>query len=323
MVMDMSKSPMGSIACPDGKTTGGPVSPFFGASEANRDLQFAAPAVNFNGGYYVSRADKSMLSAELVNNSNDTKQIYCQTELEYLPENPAGAIEISLQVLEVDQCSEPAQTTSQMLSGCMGKLGGLITGQAPAEAPMMKGMVMIPSNSNSNSIIKSIINNLIHYHFITRHRNPAQEDPISQCQAHTQTPNTNKSTNGSTKSSKNPSTPSSLTLSKKRSFLSLPPEMRQDILLLTYDDKTVRDLAPWRNAQLDYAHIVYAQQFETLVLDHKIFITKWADVLRRAHEAIIEGVDFVEKKWNKGLKELIESMWRDMIRKGQRLLLGK
>lgn len=146
MVMDMTKSPMGPIACPDGKTTGAPVSPFFGASEANRDLQFVAPAVNFNGGYYVAKTDKLMLTAELVNYSNDTKQIYLQSELEYLPGKPAGAIEIGLQVLKVDQCSAPAPTTSQILSGYMGKLGGLITGKAPAEAPMMEGMIMVPKD---------------------------------------------------------------------------------------------------------------------------------------------------------------------------------
>lgn len=144
MVMDMSKSPMGPIACPDGKTTGAPVSPFFGASEANRDLQFVAPDVDFNGGYYVATTDKLMLSAELVNYTNDTKQVFCQTELEYIPGKPAGAIEIGLQVLEVDQCSAPAQTNAEKMAAAAGKLGGLITGKPPAEAPMMEGMIMIP-----------------------------------------------------------------------------------------------------------------------------------------------------------------------------------
>ncbi|QDS69951.1 hypothetical protein FKW77_002402 [Venturia effusa] len=146
MVMDMSKSAKGPIACADGKTTGAPVSPFFGASEANRDLQFVAPGVDFNGGYYVDKNDKLMLSAELVNYSNETKQIYCQTELEYLPGKPAGAIEIGLQVLEVDQCSAPAQTTTQMMSEYAGKLEALITGKPPANAPMMEGMIMAPKD---------------------------------------------------------------------------------------------------------------------------------------------------------------------------------
>lgn len=147
MVMDISKSPMGPIACPDGKATGAPVSPFFGASEANRDLQFVAPGVDFNGGYYVSSTDKLMFSAELVNYTNQTKQVYAQTEMEYIQGKPPGYIEIGLQVLEVDQCSAPPQTTQQMAQGFMSKLGGLISGKAPAgEMPMMEGMIMVPKD---------------------------------------------------------------------------------------------------------------------------------------------------------------------------------
>ncbi|KAE9964922.1 hypothetical protein BLS_007981 [Venturia inaequalis] len=146
MVMDMSKSPTGPIACPDGKVTGAPVSPFFGASEANRDLQFVAPGIDFNGGYYVGKNDKLMLSAELVNYTNKTKDVYAQTEMEYVPGKPTGAIEIGLQVLEVDQCSAPPQTTTQMVSSWMGKLGGLVTGKAPADSGMMEGMIMAPKD---------------------------------------------------------------------------------------------------------------------------------------------------------------------------------
>src|ERR1700712_4059256 len=133
MVMDKSKSTTGPIACPDGKVTGAPVSPFFGASEANRDLQFVAPEVDFNGGYYVAKTDRLMLSAEIVNYTNDTKQIYCQTELEYIPGKPAGAIDIGLQVLEVDQCSAPPTTAASALTGMIGTLSSAVTGKAPAD----------------------------------------------------------------------------------------------------------------------------------------------------------------------------------------------
>lgn len=152
MVMDMSKSTTGPIACPDGKVTGAPVSPFFGASEANRDLQFVTPEVNFNGGYYVARTDRLLLSAEIVNYTNDTKQIYCQTEMEYIPGKPAGAIEIGLQVLEVDQCSVSPATAASTLTSMMGKLGSAVTGKAPPEAPMMEGMIMAPKDQKKWSM---------------------------------------------------------------------------------------------------------------------------------------------------------------------------
>lgn len=51
-----------------------------------------------------------------------------------------------------------------------------------------------------------------------------------------------------------------------------------------------------------------------------MFITKWADVLRRAHEATIEDVDFVEKEWNKGLKKLVEEHGARYDTKGPKII---
>jgi hypothetical protein len=154
MVMDISKPTTGPIACPDGKVTGAPVSPFFGASEANRDLQFVAPEIDFNGGYYVAKTDKLLLSAEIVNYTNDTKQIYCQTEMEYLPGKTPGAIDIGLQVLEVDQCSTPPATAATTLTNMISSLSNAVTGKPVPQdhKPSMEGMIMPPKNQTKWSL---------------------------------------------------------------------------------------------------------------------------------------------------------------------------
>jgi hypothetical protein len=132
MVLDTSKSTTGPIACPGGKVTGAPVSPLMGASEANRDLLFVAPEIDFNGGYYVGKADKIMLSAEIVNYTNDTKKIYSVTEMEYVPGLPKGALDTGLQIIDVTQCDSST-------GGMQGHSGS-------------EGMIMAPKDKKKFSV---------------------------------------------------------------------------------------------------------------------------------------------------------------------------
>jgi hypothetical protein len=140
MVIDMTKSTTGPIACPDGKVTGEPVSPLMGASEANRDLLFVAPEVDFNGGYYIGKSDKLMLSAEIVNYTNDTKQIYSVTEMEYVPGRPRGSLDMGLQILDVGQCDTKAGA---------GGMSGMSGGEGMIMAPKDKKVFSVESKKMS------------------------------------------------------------------------------------------------------------------------------------------------------------------------------
>jgi hypothetical protein len=131
MVLDLKKSTTGPIACPDGKVTGAPVSPLMGSSEANRDLLFVAPEVDFNGGYYIGKSAQIMLSAEIVNYTNDTKKIYSVTEMEYVPGRPRGSLDTGLQIIDVGQCEVKGST-----AGMAG----------------MEGMIMAPKDKKIFSV---------------------------------------------------------------------------------------------------------------------------------------------------------------------------
>jgi hypothetical protein len=108
IIADASKKPVDPIACPGSEKapTALPMSVFMGASEANRDLVFATPDGRFNSGFYIGRTNKIILTAEIVNYSNSTQEIYSISEMEYIPGQPAGSLDVSMQVFSVTQCQK-------------------------------------------------------------------------------------------------------------------------------------------------------------------------------------------------------------------------
>lgn len=128
IIMDANKMSLKTqFACDNGKNAGMPVAPFAGASESNRDLYFVSPENKFNGGYYIGKGDAIMISAEVVNYTNDTKTLYSVSEMEYVPGRPKGALDVSLQVIDVGAC-------------------------VPATNGMMAGMVMPPKDKKTFSL---------------------------------------------------------------------------------------------------------------------------------------------------------------------------
>lgn len=86
-------------------------------------------------------------------------------------------------------------------------------------------------------------------------------------------------------------------------FFTLPRELRQQILLNTYDANVLRDPDLLATTQ----HYTWPPHY----WNHREHVKIWATALREVSSGIVEDVDFVEKKWLENLEELRheESSW--------------
>ena len=97
--------------CVEGGATIPDMGLLMGASEANRDLHF------YNGGkirtgFKLDKNDPIMLSAELVNYTNDTKKVYTITDFEYMEIQPADSRHVSMQVFDISSCNPNLKDSS-------------------------------------------------------------------------------------------------------------------------------------------------------------------------------------------------------------------
>ncbi|QDS69936.1 hypothetical protein FKW77_001920 [Venturia effusa] len=78
---------------------------------------------------------------------------------------------------------------------------------------------------------------------------------------------------------------------KRITFLDLPPEMRQEVFLVSFNDDELQNLFVM-DVRLD-------NKTERVIrnLDCRIEFNKQATTLRAVHLALIEDVDFAKKKW--------------------------
>jgi hypothetical protein len=105
MYVDVNKVGSSPIKCAEGNGTTLPdMGLLMGASEANRDLQFS-PGKDFDAGFFLSKSDWVMLSAEIVNYTNETKQIYSVTDFEYIETPPKKALDTTMSIFDIDMCS--------------------------------------------------------------------------------------------------------------------------------------------------------------------------------------------------------------------------
>src|SRR6195952_5114098 len=79
-------------------------STIMGASEEIGASSYTTPDGVFNSGYYIGKNERIMVTGEVVNYTNDTKKIYSVSDLEYIPGRPAGSLDVSVQVVSVNQC---------------------------------------------------------------------------------------------------------------------------------------------------------------------------------------------------------------------------
>jgi len=102
---DLAKAGKSPISCASGSGSTMPsMGLLMGASEANRDLQFAAAGSDFKSGFTLGKYDPIMMNGEIVNYSNQTKQIYTVSDIEYLETIPAGSLDSAMHVFNIDQC---------------------------------------------------------------------------------------------------------------------------------------------------------------------------------------------------------------------------
>jgi Stress up-regulated Nod 19 len=80
-----------------------------GASEANRDLEFSSSG-SVPSGFKTGKNDLVVLSAELVNYTNDTKKVYSVSDVEYIESPGAGSIHASLNIFDTTTCDSSASS---------------------------------------------------------------------------------------------------------------------------------------------------------------------------------------------------------------------
>jgi hypothetical protein len=65
---------------------------------------FTTPDYKFDSGFYVPKGDKIVVTGEIVNYNNETKNIYAVSEIEYLEGEVPGFKDVGTQILQVNQC---------------------------------------------------------------------------------------------------------------------------------------------------------------------------------------------------------------------------
>lgn len=107
IIADTAKIGPSPIKCavPDPKSSATPnMGLLMGASEANRDLQFAAGG-DVVSGFLIGKDDKIMLNGEIVNYTNDTKLIYSVSDVEYVEAAPKDALDATMNIFDITMCS--------------------------------------------------------------------------------------------------------------------------------------------------------------------------------------------------------------------------
>ncbi|KAF2668934.1 hypothetical protein BT63DRAFT_478836 [Microthyrium microscopicum] len=99
-----SSSAVSPGAVPSSMPSLGAPAVMMGASEEIGSNAYSTPDGTFNSGFYIGKADKVIMSGEVVNYSNDTKVIYAVSDVEFIPGRPPGSLDVQVQVLSVNQC---------------------------------------------------------------------------------------------------------------------------------------------------------------------------------------------------------------------------
>lgn len=98
------------VTCP-GNTTLSRRTPatFMGATEEANSSIFTTPDYKFDSGYYLGPDDKVVVTGEIVNYNNETKNVYAVSDLEYIPGRAKGFKDVATQILQVNQCDGGAE----------------------------------------------------------------------------------------------------------------------------------------------------------------------------------------------------------------------
>jgi hypothetical protein len=105
LIIDVNKSAPTIAVCPNGRGVQPPgMSMISGSSEDKGGAFFSTKDGQFNSGYYVGKDDKIVMNGDIVNYTNETKEVYSLIDLQYIDGKPAGSMEAVTQLWSVGQC---------------------------------------------------------------------------------------------------------------------------------------------------------------------------------------------------------------------------
>jgi hypothetical protein len=102
-IFDMDKTTKRVSSCIGVLTPDRP-SLFTGGVEDKGDSFYTSPDGKFNSGFYVGPKDKMMSTAQVVNYSNKTKEVYARLEIEFVPGRVKDALDVGIQSMSVTGC---------------------------------------------------------------------------------------------------------------------------------------------------------------------------------------------------------------------------
>jgi hypothetical protein len=101
--MDPTKRGAQLFACKGRGVVASPPAPIAASEDVGFSL-YTTKDWKFNSGYYIGKSATILAMGEVVNYSTEPKKIYVVSEIEYVPGKPAGSMDVSIQVLSVNQC---------------------------------------------------------------------------------------------------------------------------------------------------------------------------------------------------------------------------
>jgi hypothetical protein len=105
LVLDLSKGAPTIATCPNGRGVQPPgMSMFSGSSEDKGGAFFSSLDGQFNSGYYIGPNDRIVMNGDVVNYTNETKEVYAMSDFQYMEGKPPGSMEAVTQLWSVGQC---------------------------------------------------------------------------------------------------------------------------------------------------------------------------------------------------------------------------
>jgi hypothetical protein len=98
-----------------------------------------------------------------------------------------------------------------------------------------------------------------------------------------------------------PSTPKST-----QAFLALPPELRQAILLETFNSQVLGSLILYSPGF--HIHCEHMSTINNIIFWHRREISCWAHKLRQLHLVFDADMDFIEKEWEVQMRKLVQEL---------------
>jgi hypothetical protein len=93
--------------CPNGMAIEPPgMSIFSGSSEDKGGAFYTVPKdkVDFNSGYYIGKDDKILMLGDIVNYTDEDKEIYTVTDLQHIEGRPPGTLDSITQLWSINLC---------------------------------------------------------------------------------------------------------------------------------------------------------------------------------------------------------------------------